>query len=165
MTVRQRNATFDYSHMAAPGFWLALYATPDAITGVEFLTERPNDWRDAPLGSLLAEAASQITAWLKSPDFRFDLPVYATGTDFRQRVWALISAIPSGETRTYGDLAKALNSAPRAVGQACGDNPLPILVPCHRVVGQNGLGGFNHDRGDALLNIKRWLLTHERGHG
>ena len=84
------------------------------------------------------------------------------GTHFQRRVWAEIAAIPLGQTHTYGQLAKSLKNAPRAVGQACGSNPYPIVVPCHRVVATGGgLGGFARERGGFLLDVKRWLLTHE----
>jgi methylated-DNA-[protein]-cysteine S-methyltransferase len=70
--------------------------------------------------------------------------------------------IPRGETRTYGEVATTLGSAARAVGQACGENRLPIVIPCHRVVAAGGIGGFGHARGGYLLEAKRWLLGHER---
>jgi methylated-DNA-[protein]-cysteine S-methyltransferase len=71
--------------------------------------------------------------------------------------------IPRGKTRTYGELAKALNGEARAVGQACGDNKLPVVIPCHRVVAADGIGGFAHATGGYLLEAKRWLLAHELG--
>lgn len=83
------------------------------------------------------------------------------GTPFRQRVWAAIAAIPPGATRTYGEIAQDLGSAPRAVGQACGDNPLPLLIPCHRVVAAHGTGGFAHAGEGFHLRVKTWLLAHE----
>lgn len=151
------------AHVAAPGFWLAVHATPAFVTGIEFLTTAPAPFHPAAPGTVLADAVEQIRHWLRDARTPLTFPVQTYGTPFRQRVWAAIAAIPCGETRRYGDIARALNSAPRAVGQACGDNPVPIRVPCHRVVSQAGLGGFNHDTGDALLNIKRWLLAHEGG--
>jgi methylated-DNA-[protein]-cysteine S-methyltransferase len=87
------------------------------------------------------------------------------GTVFQQRVWRALCEIPMGETRTYGELAKALGSAPRAVGQACRRNPTPILVPCHRVISVSGLGGYDGvgegAEDDIKLQHKRWLLRHE----
>jgi methylated-DNA-[protein]-cysteine S-methyltransferase len=78
-------------------------------------------------------------------------------------VWKEIAAIPQRETRTYGEVAKALHNAPRAVGQACGANPFPLVVPCHRVIAAGGeLGGFARNGGAFMLDIKRWLLAHER---
>lgn len=82
------------------------------------------------------------------------------GTIFRQRVWNQMRKIPPGQTLTYGQMATILGSSPRAIGQACGDNQFPIFIPCHRVVGKNGLGGFAHGTDD--LPIKQWLLNHEK---
>ena len=84
------------------------------------------------------------------------------GTVFQRRVWAMIAAIPAGHTSTYADIAAHLHTAPRAVGQACGANPVPLLVPCHRVVARGGLGGFARCDGGYLLEVKRWLLAHEQ---
>jgi methylated-DNA-[protein]-cysteine S-methyltransferase len=83
------------------------------------------------------------------------------GSPFQRRVWQAISAIPAGRTRTYGEIAAELGSAPRAVGGACRANPYPLLVPCHRVVGASGLGGFAGDVSGRLIAVKRWLLAHE----
>ncbi|MEW7983107.1 MAG: methylated-DNA--[protein]-cysteine S-methyltransferase [gamma proteobacterium symbiont of Phacoides pectinatus] len=85
----------------------------------------------------------------------------AGGTPFQQRVWGALRRIPAGEARTYGELARALGSSPRAVGGACRANPIPLLVPCHRVVARGGLGGFAGARGGRALEIKRWLLEQE----
>jgi len=91
------------------------------------------------------------------------LPLRAAGTAFQRRVWGRIDAIPSGKTRTYGELANEIGSGPRAVGNACGANPYPVVVPCHRVVAADGrLGGFAGNRAGFLLDVKRWLLNHER---
>ena len=90
------------------------------------------------------------------------LPLYPTGTHLPRRVWEQISAMPRGSTLTYGEVATAIRSGPRAVGNACGANPYPIVVPCHRVVGANqAIGGFARQRGGFLLDIKKWLLLHE----
>jgi methylated-DNA-[protein]-cysteine S-methyltransferase len=76
-------------------------------------------------------------------------------------VWEAIAAIPRGRTLTYGQVAKQVRSAPRAVGQACGANWFPLVIPCHRVVGAKSLGGFGHHGEGFHLEIKRWLLAHE----
>ncbi len=83
------------------------------------------------------------------------------GTDFQQNVWKRLLQIPLGSTATYGQLADELNSSPRAVGNACRGNPCPLVIPCHRVVGKSGLGGFSGQVSGPKLAIKRWLLTHE----
>lgn len=131
-----------------------------AVTGLEFL---PADTpvRDSS-HDLVAAVRAQLQAYLRDPAHRFDLPIHLHGTPFRQRVWAALREIPLGETRSYGDIARQLGSSPRAVGQALGDNPLPIVIPCHRVVASNGLGGFDHRAAGFALDVKRWLLRHER---
>lgn len=149
--------------VAAPGFALGLSCSATALTGIEFLEPCTPQAACSPLA---AEAARQLEAWLADARFQFDLPLAPRGTPFQHRVWQQIAAIPLGETRSYGQLAQALGSAPRAVGGACGANPLPLIVPCHRVLAaRGGLGGFNRARGGYLLDVKRWLLTHEAGPG
>jgi methylated-DNA-[protein]-cysteine S-methyltransferase len=115
----------------------------------------------APQDPLAERACRQIERYLDDPCFRFDLPLRPAGTEFQQRVWKKIAAIGPGKTRSYGELARELASAPRAVGQACGDNRYPLAIPCHRVVSAAGLGGFAHREAGFLVSIKRWLLAHE----
>ena len=104
--------------------------------------------------------ASQIQAYLKNPQAQFKIKHEAAGTAFQRLVWQAISAIPCGETRTYAELAQQIGSGPRAVANACGANPFPLVVPCHRVVAKNGLGGFMQGF-EGGLEIKKWLLAHE----
>ncbi len=102
----------------------------------------------------------EILAYLQQPHQAFSLPAQLAGSAFQHKVWLAILAIPLGQTRTYSELAAQLQSGPRAVANACGANRLPLLIPCHRVLAKNGLGGFM--RGDKNgLSIKRWLLAHE----
>ena len=115
----------------------------------------------APRNALAARAAAQLRAYLANPDVPFDLPLAVEGTPFQLSLWQALCKIPRGKTRTYGDLAKELNGEARAVGQACGDNKLPVVIPCHRVVAADGIGGFAHATGGYLLEAKRWLLAHE----
>jgi methylated-DNA-[protein]-cysteine S-methyltransferase len=119
----------------------------------------------APASPLAAEARAQLEAYRRHPDVRFDLPLRVEGTPFQLRLWEALCRIPRGKTLTYGELARQLGSEanPRTVGQACGDNRLPIVIPCHRVVAADGLGGFSHSTGGYLLEAKRWLLLHEIG--
>jgi methylated-DNA-[protein]-cysteine S-methyltransferase len=115
----------------------------------------------APRNALAERAARQIERYREDPDTTFDLPLAIEGTDFQKRVWAAMCAIPRGRTRSYGDLARELGAQARAVGQACGDNRLPIVIPCHRVVAADGIGGFAHSTDGFLIEAKRWLLLHE----
>jgi len=117
----------------------------------------------SPDCALAALAARQIERYFESPAAGFDFPLAALGTPFQRRVWQGISAIGPGDVLTYGELAKRIDSvSARAVGQACGSNPFPIVIPCHRVVSASGIGGFAHHGGDGFFrNVKRWLLAHE----
>lgn len=108
--------------------------------------------------------ANELAHYSQHPEHIFDLLFVPSGTPFQLRVWRALLAIPVGQSVTYGTLATRLNTAPRAVGQACGNNPLPLLIPCHRVVSADGLGGFMHAASGAPLDIKAWLLRHELVH-
>jgi methylated-DNA-[protein]-cysteine S-methyltransferase len=116
----------------------------------------------APQDRLARETARQVKRYLADPHAEFALPLKPVGTAFQRRVWDAISAIPSGRLSTYGEMARTLHSGPRAVGQACGANRYPLAIPCHRVVSTSGLGGFANNDDGFHLEIKRWLLAHER---
>lgn len=116
----------------------------------------------APRNALAERAARQLERYRDDPDAAFDLPLAIEGTPLQKSVWQAMCAIPRGRTRTYGEIARELGAQARAVGQACGDNRLPIVIPCHRVVAAAGIGGFGHATGGYLLEAKRWLLMHER---
>ncbi len=109
-------------------------------------------------GALLGEAARQLDAYFAGRLTRFDLALAPAGSRFEQLVWMAMRAIPYGKTRCYGELAAAVGSAPRAVGRACGRNPIPIVIPCHRVLARTGLGGYS---GAGGLTTKRRLLMLE----
>ena len=116
----------------------------------------------APTSTLATEAVRQLLAFIANPRIEFDLPISTQGTPFEDRVWREIREIPPGQVRTYGDIARRVATMPRAVGGACARNPLPLIIPCHRVVAAGGkIGGFMGGiQGDSLA-IKRWLLIHE----
>ncbi|MBX3714504.1 MAG: methylated-DNA--[protein]-cysteine S-methyltransferase [Burkholderiales bacterium] len=145
---------------------VGISATDTHVTGIRYLS--PDVPALAPKrGTVAFLACVQLQSYLDNPGFVFDLPMKLTGTRHQLSVWEAMCAIPAGETRTYGELAKSIGSSARAVGGACGANPLPIVVPCHRVVGANGsLGGFMGARQEGFeLSIKRWLLAHEGARG
>jgi len=102
----------------------------------------------------------QIAQYFQNADARIEVFFKVAGTQFQQRLWKAISAIPVGQVLTYSELAREVGSGPRAVANACGANKLPLLIPCHRVVAKNGLGGFMQSVPDGL-KIKEWLLAHE----
>ncbi len=146
--------------LRAPFAVLGIRTEGGRVTGIEFLPR--SERAQAPADPTAARAVRELEQYLADPRHRFTLPLAPRGTEFQRRVWDAISAIPLGESLTYGELARKVRSAPRAVGQACGANPIAIVVPCHRVVGREGaLGGFmNAAQGDPLA-VKRWLLEHE----
>lgn len=111
---------------------------------------------------LLEEARRQLLAYDAGALQTFDLPLRVQGSDFQRAVCAAMSAIPYGETCTYGDIAKALGVPAQAVGQACGGNPIPVIIPCHRVMGAKGLTGFS---GAGGVETKVALLRHEGAGG
>ncbi|CUH67612.1 Methylated-DNA--protein-cysteine methyltransferase, constitutive [Thalassovita gelatinovora] len=146
-----------------------LRLTVETPTGAVTLTEDTGaitraDWcgSHSDRSPLLDKAAHQLTEYFNGDRTAFDLPLRVDGSDFQRRVCAAITAIPFGETRTYGDLAKNLQVPAQAVGQGCGGNPIPILIPCHRVLGSKGLGGFS---GRGGVETKVWLLKHEGAAG
>ena len=153
-----------YSEIESPIGRLILRTNGTALTGIYFDGPNPPprellDWtRNAKAGPLL-ETARQLEEYFTGGRSEFELPLEMEGTEFQKRAWRNLLTIPYGETRTYGEQAKLIGNpnASRAVGLANGRNPIPIVVPCHRVIGANGsLTGFG-----GGLDRKRWLLAHE----
>ncbi|HUF81140.1 MAG TPA: methylated-DNA--[protein]-cysteine S-methyltransferase [Burkholderiales bacterium] len=143
----------------APFAVLGIRVAGDKLAGIDYLPRGAATL--APLTRFAERVCRQIERYLDDPDHPFDLPFDYVGTEFQCRVWHEIHAIPSGRTLTYLDVARRLGSAPRPVGGACGANRLPLVIPCHRVLGSDGIGGFMHMRRGPGIDIKRWLLRHE----
>lgn len=104
---------------------------------------------------------AQLAAFHQDPQFKFTLPLNAVGTSYQQKIWETLRQIPVGQVWRYSDISRQLQSSARAVGGACRRNPIPVIVPCHRVVAASGLGGFSGKTSGAMMDVKRWLLTHE----
>lgn len=149
-------------HVLTPIAVLGINCDESAVTRIDFL---PVDTAPLllPTTTLEQQVAEELQHYLQQPQHSLNVPVRLGGTPFQQRVWQAMSAIPAGQTITYAELAHRVGSGPRAVANACGANPVPIVVPCHRIVARDGLGGFMQGRANDSLNIKRWLLAHERG--
>jgi methylated-DNA-[protein]-cysteine S-methyltransferase len=147
----------------------ARLATPFAVLGVRTVGATLTDIQYLPKGAatlspttrLAERVCRQIERYLADPGYRFDLPFEYRGTPFQCKVWRAIWSIPSGRTLTYAGVARHLRTAPRPVGGACGANRIPLVIPCHRVLGSGGIGGFMNARGGFPLEVKRWLLRHE----
>ena len=133
---------------------LTIVEDDDAIVALEWCWRR-----EMTETSLLSFASDQLTNYFDGDLTKFTLPLAPSGTPFQRRVWASMERIPYGETKSYGGVADEIDSSPRAVGNACGQNPVPILIPCHRVVGKGGaLVGYSGREG---VETKRYLLEHE----
>ncbi|WP_341703706.1 methylated-DNA--[protein]-cysteine S-methyltransferase [Ferrovibrio sp.] len=171
-------ANFSRISLDSPLGPLTVSAQGGAITAVDWgrQADRPETGPTGAERALLAEAGRQLAAFFADGRFRFDLPLAPRGSAFQRAVWDYMLAIPAGETRTYGDCAAALasagsveapvgrtlagsSSAAQAVGGACGANPIPLIIPCHRILAAGGRPGGYSGRGGLVT--KRWLLEHE----
>ena len=148
-----------YAVIAAPFGKLRIAVMGNAVLTIEFLDE--NAAEQAPSDPFLAMVIRQIEAYLHDPARQFTVPLISRGSGYRRRIWEALAQIRAGQVQTYGAIARQLSSGARTVGAACRANPLPIIIPCHRVVAVNGLGGFAGETGGKKLAIKRWLLAHE----
>lgn len=145
--------------MASPLGRLRIVLEGEQLTQLDYNTRQA--LTRTRLSMSAKEVKQQIEKYLSKPRFRFTLPLALQGTDFQQQVWRALQKIPVGQTRTYGELADSLHSGARAVGNACRQNPVPLIVPCHRVVAKNGIGGFSGKTSGGPVQRKRWLLCHE----
>lgn len=130
-----------------------------ALVGIRFLPIGVAE--KAPTDAIAARTRDQLLQYVENADCCFDLPIKLVGTQHELDVWNAMRAIAPGRTDTYGNLAEKIGSSPRAVGTACGRNPVPVIIPCHRVVATGGLGGFMGGKRSDSLSIKQWLLRHE----
>jgi methylated-DNA-[protein]-cysteine S-methyltransferase len=146
--------------LASPIGWLGVRADGELVTAVDFL-DAPchGDPNGSPAATQIAVA---LTAYFDDPNQRFVLPLAPYGTPFQQHIWSLLLAVPVGTTITYGALAQRANTGARAAASACKANPIPVFIPCHRVVAHAGLGGYAGASSGPRLAMKRWLLEHER---
>jgi methylated-DNA-[protein]-cysteine S-methyltransferase len=146
-----------------PGFGLQVEHDADQLIRAEFFDLNENLVPiEGEIYPLTTEIIRQLDEYQKNPKFIFNLPFTIAGTEHQRKVWQIMLQIKSGATLSYGEVAKLLSSAPRAVGGACGKNPFPVFIPCHRIIAANSsLGGFNSGNIFFNLGIKRWLLNHE----
>ncbi len=159
--------TVDRCVMASPIGKLIISTTADdAVSGVSFAPPRSGTAVSShtPSSAIAKRAVKQLELYFGDPRWRFDLKLALEGTDFQRKVWANLLRMRAGQTLTYGVFAKRIRTGPRAVGNACGRNPIPIIIPCHRIIAADGsLGGFCRDgKGKFMLDKKRWLLAHEQ---
>ena len=138
---------------------IGIRMTGEAVSALDYLSADAPE--RGPADTATRAVIEQLEAYFRDPHHRFTVPLTLAGSGFQQRVWAALQTIPTGTVLTYGQLARQLDTAARAIGGACRSNPVPILVPCHRVVARQGLGGYAGEVGGDPLEIKHWLLRHE----
>ena len=152
------NSKFD-AIIETPFTHLGLVFENNILSGIEFL--RPELKTNIPDQPEIKKVTNQILSYINNSSYQFDLPMQTKGTGFQQRVWKEMCLIPSGQVKTYGEVANILSSSPRAVGNACRANPVPLIIPCHRIVSAAGMGGFAGTTSGYFTDIKRQLLRHE----
>ena len=143
----------------APFGWIAVAVKDEAVREIRILEQAPE--RTGTPEPLAETVCQSLQDWFDGGDWPQKIPVKPAGTAYQKKVWQALLQIPPGETLTYGELARQLDTAPRAIGGACRRNPVPLLIPCHRVVAANGDGGFAGHTAGHWMDIKRWLLSHE----
>ena len=159
------------TRVANPAFFSAIVKMPFGAIGIRTdsrvvheLAYLPSHYAESPPSNELSkQVVLQIEHYLQEAHFSFELPLAESGTVFQRRIAQLIAEIPAGSVRTYGTIARKAHSSARAIGQACGANQFPLIIPCHRVVAVRGLGGFarQQETGSFHTSVKRWLLLHE----
>ena len=158
VTLMNKTLTYDFV-LDSPLGHLGACIENDHIIRLDYLADTVA--LKPPVTTSGKQLAAELRQFFASPRHHFTLPVDMHGTDFQQRVWHALTLIPPGETLTYGALADKLGSGARAVGNACRNNPVSIVVPCHRVVSVSGPGGYSGKTDGREINRKKWLLNHE----
>lgn len=160
ITEREFDALID-----SPVGTLGISITNNCLSRIEFLGKPgPIGKQSSQSNTSIKHVRAALKEYFAAADSIVNIKIDLQGTDFQQKVWAALRSIPAGQTRTYGDVARQIGSSPRAVGNACRRNPVPIFIPCHRVVSANGSGGFMGSTSGQPMEIKHWLLEHERTH-
>ena len=147
--------------VSSPVGRLGIVLENDSLADISFLGDAAP--LKSPHSAVARKICRQLQSYFTNPRFAFRIPMTLSGTAFQQRVWHALQRIPAGRTLSYGMLARKLTTSARAVGNACRANPIPIVIPCHRIIAANGAGGFMGRRSGGPLRLKHWLLEHERG--
>ena len=158
MVIDTNKETINYLSILSPVGWLTFFEKSENLIVLEW--GRANNCTETPF---LNKVKQELTEYFNTGRTRFTIPLQPTGTIFQTSVWNYIADIPYGQTRTYGEVAKKINSAARAVGNACGKNPIPIFIPCHRIIGAKAkLTGFSGGLGVQTKQVLLTLETHTK---
>ncbi|MEE9451226.1 MAG: methylated-DNA--[protein]-cysteine S-methyltransferase [Gammaproteobacteria bacterium] len=139
---------------------LEIICNDTQLTNIYFLSSASRVL--APQSTLTKKVCRQLACYFKDPNYQFDLPLNLIGTPLQKKVWKFLTQIASGVTMTYGEAAARLGTHARAIGQACRANPVPIIIPCHRIVAVNGMGGYCGSTRGQQLFLKQYLIAHEQ---
>ena len=129
------------------------------LTNIDFLNY--NKHVIPPQNDFVKDIVDQLNRYINDGKREFHIALEPSGTPFQLKVWRALQAIPVGVKLSYGEMAKSLHTGARAIGNACRKNPIPIIIPCHRVIAQSSLGGYGGATQGKNLELKRWLLSHE----
>lgn len=138
---------------------LGVKTSNQQVTGVDFLTKTTPLFHATDKFTTLI--TNQFHQYFSSKKFEFSLPYTLNGSEFQQQVLKAVATLPYGATFTYSELAAHLNTHPRAIGNACRRNPLPVIIPCHRIIAKGGNGGYAGQMSGELMAIKLWMINHE----
>lgn len=152
----------DCAVVAAPFGRIAISADGLGLVAIRLVA--PSTPLQSPRNIYTKEASRQLQTYFADARYCFDLQFNMSGTPFQKKVWRTLLTIPAGQRRTYGQLAQKLHTSPRAIGGACRNNRLPIVVPCHRVVAVSNKGGYMGQTNGTAMKMKTWLLEHEFDH-
>jgi methylated-DNA-[protein]-cysteine S-methyltransferase len=162
MTVVEHYTTI----VESPVGYLGLQLDGQTLVGIDFLGKQISSKHRKYLNKLSNGCVKRIQLaldeYFSNPGKVIPPTTFLIGTEFQKKVWQVLSQIKPGQTRTYGDIAGEIESSPRAVGNACRSNPIPIFIPCHRVISASGRGGFMGKTSGEAMEIKEWLLANEQ---
>lgn len=139
---------------------LGIIVEDDFLAAIDFLGQKTPTVQG---NALARKIATEIKQYLRNPEYHFSIPYRLSGTAFQNKVWRALLKIPPGELLSYGELAAKLKTGARAVGNACRKNPIPVIVPCHRVTARQGIGGYMGKTRGSGVRMKQWLIAHEHG--
>ncbi len=160
MLIKTKNSQSRYDGSLTFPFGVVGILTQDSnLIGLEFLP--PGTDEVLPKTATGNQVWNALFSYMEDPNKLNEVALASEGTDFQKKVWNALRRIPAGEVMTYGELAKSIDTSPRAAANACRRNRIPILIPCHRIVAQKGLGGYCGETSGYMLDIKIWLLQHE----
>lgn len=145
--------------IASPIGKLGLLIVNNKLAGIQFLPAKSSVRRTS--NSAVRQTVNKLNKYFRNPKLQLEIPIQIQGTLLQQKIWRFLQKIPSGKTVTYGELAQKIGTGPRIIGNACRRNPIPLVIPCHRVVAAVGLGGYCGQANNRFLKTKKWLLMHE----